>query len=95
MQKFRKRPVVIEAVQWDGGEPSNYLIHEVRVTPAGEWGSDRRLVIPTLEGDMICQVGDWIIKGIQGEFYPIKPEIFEATYESLEAPPAEGQSDAN
>jgi len=62
------------------------LIEAANVEPAGEWGSDRRLVIPTLEGRMIAEPGDWIIKGIKGEFYPCKPDIFEATYEVVGEP---------
>jgi hypothetical protein len=78
--KFRKKPVVIEAVRWLGNLPlpeefgtMGYLEHEN--------GYD--LEIQTLEGDMLCRQGDWIIRGIKGEFYPCKPDIFEATYEAV------------
>jgi hypothetical protein len=86
IQKFRKLPVVIEAVKWNGdAELANSFIGE-------DFGKDwqyenansQNLVIPTLEGEMLCKVGDYIIKGVSGEFYPVKPEIFEKTYEPAE-----------
>ncbi len=86
MPKFRKRPVVIEAIQWDGdAHAANTFIGErfgVDWTYASKESDD--LIIPTLEGDMRARVGDWIIKGVKGEFYPCKPDIFEATYEPVE-----------
>lgn len=89
--KYRKKPVVIEAVQWLG-DPA--VLHEVGAsltTVGGAHGSvfsihpdnEDALEIHTLEGNHRCDYGDWIIKGIQGEFYPCKPEIFEATYEEV------------
>ncbi len=97
MAKFRKKPVVIEAMQWlgpsstDGPSVDDVQAWGCAVEPTGTWGSlidgegvDYTLVIPTLEGNMICGVGDWIIKGVKGEFYPCKPDIFEATYESVD-----------
>lgn len=78
--KFRKKPVVIEAIQFLGnseeveefvGKLLNYLI-------------GKGLVIPTLEGDMYASYGDWIIRGVNGEYYPCKPDIFEKTYERVE-----------
>lgn len=79
VQKFRKKPVVIEAVQFDGenlDEVIAFTEGEARWEPMGE------LVIPTLEGDHRADFDDWIIKGVAGEFYPCKPEIFAATYEA-------------
>ena len=79
--KFRKKPVVIEAVQWTG---ANYQdIRPFCPIAIIERGPDLRPVctIPTLEGDMPVSPGDWIIKGVKGEFYPCKPDIFEVTYE--------------
>ena len=90
---FRKKPVVIEAVQWTGKN----LIEVIKFT--GQHASATRfkweeyedlvasdgLKIFTLEGKMSANVGDWIIKGVKGECYPCKPDIFEITYESLEA----------
>lgn len=73
--KFRKKPVVIEAVQWfkDGDHPA------VR---KGRYSN--RDLIDTLEGEMQVNPGDWIITGVKGEHYPCKPDIFEATYEKVE-----------
>ncbi|HEQ2314271.1 TPA: hypothetical protein VKH97_000968 [Streptococcus pyogenes] len=79
MRLFRKKPVVIEAVRFIG---SNY--EEVREFIEQETlCSDLSIVIPTLEGDMVAQKGDYIIKGVQGEFYPCKPDIFEETYDEI------------
>ena len=78
--KFRKKPVVIDAVQWMGDNV--FDIHDFcggLFTHAGS-----RLAIQTLEGTMYADIGDWIIKGVKGEFYPCKPDIFEATYEPVE-----------
>jgi hypothetical protein len=85
MAKFRKKPVVIEAVQWGG-----YLSNEDEVRSlcgdslADPYDTKPLLVIRTLEGDMTAHQGDWIIKGVKGECYPCKPDIFEATYELVE-----------
>lgn len=80
MPKFRKKPVVIEAVQWLG---FNY--NEVTQFQGGcaEY-EGVKVILQTLEGEMRASVGDWIIKGVNGEFYPCKPDIFEKTYESVE-----------
>lgn len=87
--KFRKKPVVIEAVQFHGSSTQ-----KVAIRTWMEGGEYRKpgistcdmtsVKIPTLEGDMTAQPGDWIIKGVQGEFYPCKPDIFEQTYEAAE-----------
>ena len=83
--KCRKKPVVIEAMQYTE-ETRMECIAFCGATHTGI-GVDgapyelRDLCIHTLEGLMRCNVGDWIIKGVKGEFYPCKPEIFEATYE--------------
>ena len=79
--KFRKKPVVIEAVQWTGKNGS-----EVAAFCPGiqfDFAMDDAY-IKTLEGEMIASAGDWIIRGIKGEFYPCKNDIFEATYEAVE-----------
>jgi hypothetical protein len=86
VQKFQKKPVVIEAMQYSG---MRELQDAVKVFNwLDEHGikhrHDKGLVIETLEGDMRADPGDWIIKGIKGEFYPCKPDIFEATYEPYE-----------
>jgi hypothetical protein len=84
MAKYRKKPVVIEAVKWDGTtESANEIIKFAK--PNAMWHyNHNHMTIHTLEGDMSAQVGDFIIKGVQGEFYPCKPGIFEATYEVVE-----------
>ena len=82
MTKYRKKPVVIEAIQYIG---DNYI--EIRDFTNGEARTNTcydYLTIPTLEGNHKASVGDWVIKGIQGEFYPVKPDIFEETYELAE-----------
>ena len=77
--KFRKKPVVIEAIQWAGdnfGELTDFM-HDCYSVDG------KKIIISTYEGNMTANVGDWIIRGIKGEFYPCKPDIFEATYESV------------
>jgi hypothetical protein len=83
MAKFRKKPVVVEAIQitdstFDGPHPNPEHIKGVIYDPV-----DRCVDIPTLEGIMCGRVGDWIITGVKGEHYPCKPDIFEATYEEV------------
>lgn len=80
MPRFRKKPVVIEAVQWTG-DRQPVLDIGCPVEPYGPGGLPGSIRIRTLEGDHECRIGDWIIRGVQGEFYPCKPDIFEATYE--------------
>ena len=90
---YRKKPVVIEARQFtsenrdeladwiiDGTTPLGVMVGWSSAAP----GSGDYMLIETLEGTMRAEVGDWIIKGVQGEFYPCKPDIFEATYEKVE-----------
>lgn len=80
--KFRKKPVIVDAVQWLG---ENFVEIDEFITVAHEtYPADGRVIIPTLEGDMCASIGDWIIKGVEGEFYPCKPDIFEKTYEPVE-----------
>jgi hypothetical protein len=80
--RYRKKPVVVEAMQLPalGEDASDELVDWLQ---AGGILSDRDegVAIETLEGTMRGDPGDWIIKGVQGEFYPCKPDIFEATYE--------------
>jgi hypothetical protein len=102
-QQFRKKPIVIDAMQLAGNTAECMAVYQwieshigsvappcddltsdpnpgVTIDPA-----DGSLVIRTLEGDMKADLGDWIIKGVQGEFYPCKPDIFDATYEAVSA----------
>ena len=85
--KFKKKPVVIEAHQFDGTkESANELLLWINGTGGTAYrasvnNSGYEVCISTLEGTMTATLGDWIIQGVQGEFYPCKPDIFEATYE--------------
>tara|TARA_R110002020_G_scaffold130140_3_gene291238 strand:- start:1404 stop:1667 length:264 start_codon:yes stop_codon:yes gene_type:complete len=84
MPKFRKKPVVIEAVQYGPhGAPTLELLQHLAGGRDFTFGEDG-LTIHTLEGDMKADIGDWVIKGISGECYPCKPDIFEATYEAIQ-----------
>jgi len=83
--RYRKKPITIEALQWKGDNDEEMTVF------VGSAGSnfeisypDNTLTIATLEGDHLAQIGDYIIKGIKGEFYPCKPDIFEASYNSNE-----------
>ncbi len=81
---YRKKPVVIEAEQFTGDNIDAVLdfVGDMATCPEGKsMAKDQGLIIRTLEGDHHASVGDWIIKGVAGEFYPCKPDIFEATYE--------------
>ena len=86
--RFRKKPVEIEAVRFRGS--STDIAHIQRWIDGGEYiapgmrtADCKSMMIKTLEGLLKAQPGDWIIKGVHGEFYPCKPDIFEATYEPV------------
>lgn len=93
MSKYRKKPVVIDAHQWNPQEKPtalpDWLWNVLGLNPERMNRTTGDLTIRTLEGDMIARTGDWIIKGVNGELYPCKPDIFEKTYEKAEAPHAE------
>lgn len=97
MAKYRKKPVVIEAVRlgwdtwnevcefvdkevFDGGV---YLDDKTKEVLMGRTSNTMGLFIKTLEGKMLATQGDYIIKGVKGEFYPCKPDVFEMTYEEV------------
>lgn len=85
--KYRKKPVAIEAVQFVDTEESILELSELGLDPIRVDYADLDnpvLKIETLEGLMIAKTGDYIIKGVQGEFYPCKPDIFKETYEKVE-----------
>lgn len=86
MPRFRKRPVEVEAIQWRGDnfeEIDRWAGWKVisRYPDGGRLG--RQISILTLEGAMEASVGDWIVRGVKGEFYPCKPDIFDLTYECV------------
>ena len=82
--KFRKKPVIVDAEEWTGDNIEDISIF---MAEAVDWhirNGKKAIPIQTLEGTMYAEQGDWIIKGIQGEFYPCKPDIFDETYEHLD-----------
>lgn len=87
MAKFRKKPVVIDAVRWTGNNlydcisflGDSFKQHEAERHPGGK----SEITIKTLEGQHIASKGDWLIRGVHGEHYPCKPDIFEKTYEAV------------
>lgn len=80
MKKWKKKPVVIEAEKWLGTQEQkeSLLADGVIMDIPSRDGS---CLIPTLEGNMTCMLGDYIIKGVKGEYYPCKPDIFKLTYD--------------
>ena len=93
-KKYRKKPVTIEAMHFEKGSAPG-IGYEIAAWCGGRFNTDVKpsdhtdvrytISIPTLEGVMTAAEGDWVIRGVQGEFYPCKPEIFEATYEETDA----------
>lgn len=83
IRRFRKKPVVIEAMLWDGGQKSAYEIVDWSKDAVTLNPSKRELLVKTLEGTLHISTGDYVIKGVQGELYPCKPDIFNATYEEV------------
>lgn len=85
--KYRKKPVVVEAVKFDSMNPklvakAKHFAGKSFIEHQEHYAADvKNFYIKTLEGEMKVSDGDYIIKGVQGEFYPCKPDIFEATYE--------------
>jgi hypothetical protein len=86
MPKYRKKPVVIEAIQYTGDNLEEIVSFSGGVANGfpDSIGPNRMLRIRTLEGDHAGSVGDYIIRGVKGEYYPCKPDIFEATYDRVE-----------
>ena len=86
MPKYRKKPIVIEAVQM---KPLHSLLVSLEAWCGGSIRGiklpieEQVIAIQTLEGEMTAQMGDYIIKGVKGEFYPCKPDIFEASYDEV------------
>lgn len=99
--KYRKKPVVIDAVQWTGTNkreifdfltnnncPEEYMTSDFKIVSDNfyidKWKVPGGLIIKTLEGEHLANIGDYIIRGVRGEFYPCKPDIFRKTYEKVE-----------
>lgn len=83
MPKYRKKPVVIDAVRWTGNMADVIALVGHDLATAGRPHVSGSVAIETLEGVMVANPGDWIIKGVKGEIYPCKADIFEATYEEV------------
>jgi hypothetical protein len=95
MAQYRKRPVVIEAIRWTGDNLQEVIGFTGKHPRWSEWFQSWEeyesrvkadggiFKIITLEGNMEASPGDWIIRGVKGEHYPCKPDIFEATYEPV------------
>lgn len=81
MGRYIKKPIVIEANQWDPKNAS--IVAKYLLEIPGARRNSTELMIPTPEGVMHASPGDWIIRGVNGEFYPCKPDIFEKTYEKM------------
>ena len=98
--RYRKKPVIVEALQWNGNNVIDIynFLEDKNVETQYEVNSEGKnfyidfsrgqcvtgdLMIKTLEGTMKADIGDYIIKGVNGEFYPCKPDIFEKTYEEV------------
>ncbi len=96
MAKYRKKPVEIEAVEWKGNNLRDIYVFMGEDVTFNDWREQDRFhdlenskringfYINTLEGSMKVNIGDFVIKGVNGEFYPCKPDIFEKTYELVE-----------
>lgn len=92
MKRYRKKPVIIEAIQWNGNNTRELLKALIEVSNTDsvrkiieklDFQGIKCLEIDTLEGVMKASIGDYIIKGVKGELYPCKPDIFEQTYEEV------------
>lgn len=96
-QRFLKKPVEIDAMQYDPAFSPDPIIEwssarfievtteRLREDDPNEFVKEKVLAIRTLEGDMVISPGDWVIRGVRGEFYPCKPDIFESTYEVVKS----------
>jgi len=88
IRRFKKKPVVIEAVRWvwqNWNDICDFVpVPDVLYVPDEEEHKEfPKLRIKTLEGEHIVSYGDWIVKGVKGEYYAVKPDIFEKTYEEV------------
>jgi len=85
MAKYRKKPVEIEAMKFDE-QTCNQVLNWITCTTDADFDENNKPIIKiqTLEGVMTVSIGDYVIKGVNGEFYPCKPDIFEKTYERVD-----------
>ena len=83
IKRYRKKPVEIRAIEWNGLKEQRDAITGVTNRQA-KFNDDNSVIIPTLEGDHKADLGDMIIIGIKDEVYPCKPDIFELTYDIIE-----------
>lgn len=92
MAKYRKKPVIVEAERFTD-ENKNRVFTWIRTSVEPIFvDSLPAMRIPTLEGDMIARIGDWIIKGVKGEYYPCRHDIFVMTYELVEEDSSDGEN---
>lgn len=84
IRKYVKKPVVIEAIQYAGDDNEGEIVRWAsgKIYPVNV-GYGNSLHCKTLEGDLVLSVGDWVVKGVKGEFYPVRDDIFKMTYEEV------------
>ena len=84
-ENYRKRPVVVQAIQYSRASRDDIIrwskAQHTAIDDDGGQYETAHLMIPTLEGHHIASLGDWIVCGVKGEFYPVKPDIFDMTYD--------------
>mgnify|MGYP004655390481 FL=1 len=80
IEQFVKKPIIVEAVQWTGKNEHEIMKFVGSHCCLVNKSNGKALIINTLEGDHYASVNDWIVKGVKGEFYPVKPDIMEQTY---------------
>lgn len=83
MKTYRKKPIIVRSAEFDGTLTS---VEDLEIPYVSQDLGSNTLQIETLEGVMTAQPGDFIVRGVRGEFYPVKPDIFWATYEEIERP---------
>ena len=90
--KYRRRPGIVDAVLYTEGKDGIAAVlrfcPQARLFPPRGYETSPFFLIKTLEGNMELHVGEWIVRGIKGEYYPVKPDIFSILYEAEEAPNA-------
>ena len=84
IEQFVKKPIIVEAVQWTGKNEHEIMKFVGSHCCLVNKSNGKALIINTLEGDHYASVNDWIVKGVKGEFYPVKPDIMEQTYSEVD-----------